>query len=105
MHHRSPRRWRTWPRNRTPLGLSPTRHFPDRSWVDAGTPSTLAAVRYSDYTPDSLAELRAQPPGPDGIRHALVDRIRQMIADGEYDTPQRWEEAEHRLFRQAEQSS
>ncbi|MCZ2342197.1 MAG: flagellar biosynthesis anti-sigma factor FlgM [Bacteroidales bacterium] len=98
MHHRSPRRWRTWPQNRNTAGTPLPGRFTIWAWADAGTPSTLAAVLHSHYTPDPLAELRAQPPGPDGIRQALVARIRQMIADGEYDTPQRWEEAQRRLF-------
>ena len=37
--------------------------------------------------------------GPDGIRHALVARIRQQIADGTYDTEEKWLLAEEALLR------
>lgn len=47
--------------------------------------------------PDPLAELKADTPGPDGIRRRLVERVRQLIADGAYDTPERWAAAEERL--------
>jgi hypothetical protein len=32
------------------------------------------------------------------IRHDLVERIRQEIAAGVYDTPHKWEEALDRLY-------
>ena len=44
--------------------------------------------------PDGCAEL----PGPDGIRHGLVARIRREIAAGTYDTEERWLAAEERLL-------
>ncbi len=37
--------------------------------------------------------------GPDGIRHELVARIRQQIADGTYDTEEKWLLAEEALLR------
>lgn len=33
---------------------------------------------------------RAEPPGPDGIRHELVERVRREIAAGTYDTEEKW---------------
>lgn len=45
------------------------------------------------------AELRAETPGPDGIRQALVAHVRQLIADGVYDSPERWAAAEELLLR------
>lgn len=40
--------------------------------------------------------------GPDGIRHDLVARIRQQIADGTYDTEEKWLLAEEALLRRIE---
>ncbi|MBN9121962.1 MAG: flagellar biosynthesis anti-sigma factor FlgM [Planctomycetes bacterium] len=37
--------------------------------------------------------------GPDGIRHELVARVRQQIADGTYDTEEKWLLAEEALLR------
>ena len=34
------------------------------------------------------------------IRRELVERVRREIAEGTYDTPERWEVALERLFRQ-----
>jgi hypothetical protein len=44
------------------------------------------------------AALKAEAPGADGVRHGLVAHVRQLIADGAYDTPERWEAAQDRLF-------
>jgi hypothetical protein len=55
-------------------------------------------VTDSEPTPDSLERLKAEKPGPDGIRTGLVARIRQLIAEGAYDTPERWKRAEERLL-------
>jgi hypothetical protein len=41
---------------------------------------------------------RAECPGPDGIRHALVAQIRANIAAGVYDSDDIWSLAEERLF-------
>jgi hypothetical protein len=45
----------------------------------------------------------AEQPGPDGIRHGLVARIRAEIAAGTYDTDERWLAAEARLLDRIEQ--
>lgn len=47
---------------------------------------------------DPLADLKREAPGPDGIRRGLVARLKQLIADGAYDTPDRWAAAEARLL-------
>jgi anti-sigma28 factor (negative regulator of flagellin synthesis) len=41
----------------------------------------------------------AEPPGPDGIRHDLVARVRAEIAAGTYDTEAKWLAAEEALLR------
>jgi len=43
-------------------------------------------------------ELRAEAPGPDGVRHGLVAFYRDLIARGELDTPERFARAEKALF-------
>jgi hypothetical protein len=48
--------------------------------------------------PDDRPDLRAEKPGPDGIRHGLVEHVRKLIAAGHYDTPERWQAAQERLF-------
>jgi hypothetical protein len=40
----------------------------------------------------------AETPGPDGIRHQLVARIRAEIAAGTYLTIEKWQAAEDRLL-------
>jgi hypothetical protein len=42
-------------------------------------------------------------PGPDGIRHELVARIRAEIAAGTYDTEEKWQLAEAELLRRIEE--
>ena len=45
----------------------------------------------------------AEQPGPDGIRHELVARIRREIEAGTYDTEAKWLAAEERLLRRVEE--
>jgi hypothetical protein len=54
----------------------------------------------ADPTPPTGA---AEQPGPDGIRHELVARVRREIEAGTYDTEARWHAAEERLLRRAEE--
>ena len=77
MRQPTPRRWQAW---RVTLA-NPTK--------PAITPEPIAR---------RMACLHAELPGPDGIRHGLVARVRQLIAAGEYDTPDRWAAAEERLL-------
>jgi len=44
----------------------------------------------------------AEVPGPDGIRHELVARVRREIAAGTYDTEEKWLAAEEALLRRFE---
>jgi hypothetical protein len=62
-------------------------------------------VKHPKPTPESLAELKADTPGPDGVRRRLVERVRQLIAEGAYDTPERWDAAEDRFFRRVTDDS
>lgn len=48
---------------------------------------------------DPLAGLKAEAPNAHGVREGLVARVRELIAAGEYDTPDRLEAAEEALFR------
>jgi hypothetical protein len=89
MRQPSPRRIYTWrlttpclPAADTP---DPVLHRMTPPPPDRGAPAVPAA-------------LKAEAPGSDGIRHGLVAHVRQLIADGAYDTPERWEAAQERLF-------
>jgi anti-sigma28 factor (negative regulator of flagellin synthesis) len=44
-----------------------------------------------------------EQPGPDGIRHELVARVRREIAAGTYDTEEKWLAAEAELLRRIEE--
>jgi hypothetical protein len=48
-----------------------------------------------------MEQLKAEAPGPDGIRHRLVARVRAELAAGTYDTAEKWLLAEDRLCRAA----
>jgi hypothetical protein len=54
------------------------------------------------YARPVLNVAAAERPGPDGIRHGLVARVRQEIAAGTYDTEERWRAAEDRLLARIE---
>ena len=43
----------------------------------------------------------AEEPGPDGIRHELVARVRLAIEAGHYDGDEIWDRAEEKLLRDA----
>jgi hypothetical protein len=47
-----------------------------------------------------VGRLQAPPSGPPqpGLRHDLIARVRAEIAEGTYDTPERWEAALARLL-------
>jgi hypothetical protein len=49
-----------------------------------------------------LAELRAEPADDQGVRRRFVERIRQLIAAGHYDSDERWAVAEEMLARRLE---
>ena len=77
MRQPTPRRWQAWRVTLTPAATAPA------------TPEPIAR---------RMASFHAELPGPDGIRHGLVARVRHLIAAGEYDTPERWAAAEERLL-------
>ena len=65
--------------------------------------------RWRTALPDPIAErmlglrsvtagVEPEEPGPDGIRHGLVARIRAEIAAGVYDTEEKWLAAEEALL-------
>ena len=57
------------------------------------SPSHPARIRSSLPAVHGAAHTTAEP-----IRHALVARVRQEIAAGVYDTPEKWEAALDNLF-------
>ncbi|MCI0704788.1 MAG: flagellar biosynthesis anti-sigma factor FlgM [Planctomycetia bacterium] len=56
----------------------------------------------SSTTNDLAPPICSEVPGPDGIRRELVARIRREIAEGTYDTEEKWLAAEEALFRRIE---
>ncbi|HSQ58634.1 MAG TPA: hypothetical protein VLM40_23135 [Gemmata sp.] len=52
--------------------------------------------------PAAVAAGELEIPGPDGIRHELVARVRREIAAGTYDTEEKWLAAEEALLRRIE---
>ena len=74
MREPSPRRWNRWR-------------------VAFPTPEAVANRLAGLSAPGSLEE-----PGPDGIRHGLVARVRAEIAAGVYDTEEKWLAAEEALL-------
>lgn len=95
MRQPSPRRWQTW-------RLTPAPRRTRAAFTPDAILHRMALPAGSDRSPPAVPpELRAETPGPDGIRHGLVAHVRQLIAEGVYDTPDRWAAAEEQLFRRA----
>lgn len=65
----------------------------DRDWP-AGD-KEAAEMSTAAHHPDSQAKERP-------IRTELVERVRREIADGTYDTPEKWDIALERLFQRLE---
>jgi hypothetical protein len=63
-------------------------------------PTTNRFTRHpaGDLLPAGQPAAREQP-GPDGIRHELVARVRREIEAGTYDTEAKWLAAEELLLR------
>lgn len=69
----------------------------------AETPATPApSPRFARSQMTSHPDSQHETPGPDGIRHGLVARIKAEIEAGTYDTEERWQQAEERLFARLE---
>jgi hypothetical protein len=77
MRETSPRGWHRW-RVKVIKSAPPPVPF-DHTFRRSGPPS--------------------EPTGPDGIRHELVARVRRQIAEGTYDTEEKWRLAEEALLR------
>ena len=54
-------------------------------------------------TPDISPPSKDSPPGDPPIRAELVERIRREIAEGTYETPEKWEAALDRLLEHCEE--
>jgi hypothetical protein len=87
MRESSPRGWHRW---RVTVVRSAPAAF-DRM-------TRLALPPTTDTEPVSVGT-EPEARGPDGIRHELVARVRQQIADGTYDTEEKWLLAEEALLR------
>ena len=86
MRETSPRGWHRW--RVAVVKTAPTAAPFDHRARLSGAPGAAEPV-------GAGAEAR----GPDGIRHELVARVRQQIADGTYDTEEKWLLAEEALLR------
>ena len=72
----------------------PSRRFRWRAALP--TPEPIAQRMAGLLSSDAAAE--REQPGPDGIRHGLVARVRAEIAAGVYDTEEKWLAAEEALL-------
>lgn len=95
MHDVSPR-WQSWRIRLVPPAtanrLSPVFRF-RATMIDPATnaPAARAPADFRDEAPDAS-----------GIRRGLVAHVRELIAAGQYDTPERWALAEEFLFRRTD---
>ncbi len=89
MRETSPRGWHRW--RATVVRSAPTAAPFDHM-------ARLSVAPVADPEPAAVGA-GAEARGPDGIRHALVARVRQQIADGAYDTEEKWLLAEEALLR------
>ena len=87
MRETSPRGWHRW--RVTAVTSAPT----------AAPFDHMARLSVAPGTAPELAGVGLEVRGPDGIRHELVARVRQQIADGTYDTEEKWLLAEEALLR------
>ena len=92
MRETSPRGWHRW-------RVTVVKSAPPATTFDHMTRLSVAPV--SAAAPTTVGSV-AEEKGPDGIRHELVARIRQQIADGTYDTEEKWLLAEEALLRRIE---
>ena len=89
MRETSPRDWHRW-------RVTVVKSAPAAATFDH---MTRLSTPVADPEP---ATVGAEARGPDGIRHELVARVRQQIADGTYDTEEKWLLAEEALLRRIE---
>jgi hypothetical protein len=91
MRESSPRDWHRWR-----VTVCPTPPTAAPAAFDHASRLALPLPAADPVAPAAEAD---EQPGPDGIRHELVARIRQQIADGTYDTEEKWLRAEEALLR------
>jgi hypothetical protein len=72
----------------------PSRRF--RWRVALPTPDPIANRMVG--LPPATAVAGLEKPGPDGIRHGLVARVKAQIAAGVYDTEEKWLAAEEAIL-------
>ena len=91
-----------WPARRFRFAARPARGLPRTPTPEAlRKRMALPPAHRPDATlsgPLAPPELRAESPGPDGVRHGLVAFYRDLIARGALDTPDRFARAERALF-------
>lgn len=75
--------------------------FP-RPWHRWRVTLTTKALGVNRFQRSPAPVPSAEPAAGEGIRHELVARIRQEIADGTYDTEEKWLAAEEALLRRME---
>jgi hypothetical protein len=73
-----------------------------QQWRVALVREETVTVTPARFTRPVLAPVAAEEPGPDGVRRALVARVRRAIEAGHYDTDDAWLLAEEKLLRDAE---
>jgi len=72
-------------------------------WRLAAAAATVRVDRFGSPAPAPALLGKDEKPGPDGIRHELVARVRSEIAAGTYDTEEKWLAAEEALLRRIEE--
>ncbi len=87
MRESCPRRWQTW--RLKPAGTDLGAFARPRFDAPARPPASLSAGC-------------AERPGPDGVRHDLVARVKAALAAGHYDRDDVWADAEAALIRRAD---
>ena len=95
----TPRRgWQAW---RVTLAKTPAEPLPADRFARSRFTAPATGTASDDLIPAAAC---GETPGPDGIRHALVARVRAAIEAGVYDTDERWRLAEEQLFARMEAS-
>ena len=91
-----PPRWQTWRIRLVPLPM------PNRLPPAVRFRATMIDPETKVPAVPATADFRNEAPDASGIRQGLVAHIRELIAAGHYDTPERWALAEELLFRRTD---
>jgi hypothetical protein len=94
MRETSPRDWQRW-------RVTVVKSNPPATTFNHMTRLSVAPVGGAATEPVGVGA-SAEVRGPDGIRHELVARIRRQIAEGTYDTEEKWLLAEEAILRRIE---